>query len=314
MDLQSRRPVRNYLSGREQRRLLMLVASLGLVLFLMNEARKSENWKWLADLDSARQAKPLPPGAEGRETAEDGTPIKPLPDFDRDTLKAVRDDTTFRDEEQAAWFGLLCVLKDADPRALAKASLGKITYVQLFDQPNVYRGKPVTLGGVIRRARYWEAPKNDFGIDGYYRAVLDPDDDSGNPIIVYVLRLPDGFPIGKDIAANVTFTGYFFKRWVYQSGNGLRTAPVVLAKTFAWTPSEPETPASRESPSPVLVITGGLLIAGIIIFMAYRRTRRVRPVEDVDVGEVDSDAEWKKADDAPTEENRETDTEDKGVS
>ena len=43
----SRRRVPNYSSRREQYRLMVLVCSLMLVLVLMNEARKPQNWSWL---------------------------------------------------------------------------------------------------------------------------------------------------------------------------------------------------------------------------------------------------------------------------
>jgi len=42
-----RRPPRNWLAQREQRKLLLVLGAFGLVIFLMSEARKPANWYWL---------------------------------------------------------------------------------------------------------------------------------------------------------------------------------------------------------------------------------------------------------------------------
>ena len=42
-----RRPIRNYFRRREQWRLFALIMGLGLVVVVMREAAKEENWYWL---------------------------------------------------------------------------------------------------------------------------------------------------------------------------------------------------------------------------------------------------------------------------
>ena len=44
-----RRPIRNYFSRREQWRLFALIMGLGLIVVVMREAAKEENWYWLTD-------------------------------------------------------------------------------------------------------------------------------------------------------------------------------------------------------------------------------------------------------------------------
>ncbi len=275
-------PVRDYLSGKEQRRLLVLVAALGLVLYAISEVRDPRYWRWLTE--------EAPPVAVDDASERDGVAeedradtLVPLPRFDRNLLTPIQDDAPFRDDEQAAWFGLLATLRDADPRALAEASLGEVTYVQLFDQPEVYRGRIVTLRGIARRVLFMDAPANEEGIRGYYQVVLEPADGSNSPVILYVLELPEGFPTGGDVSAKVAVKGYFFKRWVYTARDRIRSAPVVLAKKLKWRPdAEPEKPA-RKPPSLLLVISGGAVLAGIILFTVIRRTRLKRSVADADL-------------------------------
>lgn len=302
-----RTPVRNYLSGREQRRLLLLVAALGLVLYLMNEARDPRHWRWLTGEAPPAAGNTVHP-KEPEETVSG--PIRPLPELDPSVLKAVKDDTPFRDEEQAAWFGLFGILRDADSRALQRASLGNVTYVQLFDQPDVYRGKLVTLGGVVRRTETMNAPKNEAGIAAYTRAILEPADGSNNPIILYVLELPEGFPAGPDVSAKVTLTGYAFKRWVYTAQDGLRLAPVVLAKTLRWYPAPEEQPAPRRSPSVVVVLAGGLMFAAVLLFSVIRRTRMKHPIEEADLSDIPLDTAETGVAPEVTEENREANKDD----
>ena len=48
------------------------------------------------------------------------------------------------------------ILNRTDPETLNKASLGPVSYAQLFRQPNQYRGRLVTVSGVVRRANRLE--------------------------------------------------------------------------------------------------------------------------------------------------------------
>ena len=100
------------------------------------------------------------------------------------------------------------------------------------------------------------APTNIAGIDGYYKFIVSLAGHSDDPVLVYALELPEGFPEVKDlnvdkevtdlVDVDVEFTGYFFKNAAYQAGDGIRVAPLVLAKEPTWTPrvahGEPEPP------------------------------------------------------------------------
>ena len=99
----------------------------------------------------------------------------------------------------------------------------------MLEQSEAYRGELVTIGGTIRRAHWLKAPKNDFGIAGYYRLWIWPDENSDWPIVVYSLTLPDGFPTGMTMSEHATVTGFYFKRWLHKTKGGLDLVPVVLA-------------------------------------------------------------------------------------
>jgi hypothetical protein len=120
-----------------------------------------------------------------------------------------------------------------------------VSFGQLFKQPEVYRGRLVTVEGTARRVEFMEAPENFYGIDSYFRLWLQPVG-SNSPIVIYSLDVPEGFPAMRiaqtpdsylDLEESVRITGFFFKRWPYSARDGTRLAPVVLSRTFSWSPS-----------------------------------------------------------------------------
>lgn len=253
---------RNYLARREQWRILLLVMSLGLVALLMNEARDPDNFAWIAALDAdsrsdAARQQPEETSVDNRLTRprtenripdafvspadskpdsnpDDETSDRYFPGVKPELLGAIRDDTTFRYQESAAWFNLLSVLEKTDDATLRKASTGRVSFAQLFKQSNDYRGELVTLAGTIRRAHSLPAPKNEYGIERYHQMWLQPSDNRKSPIVIYCLELPEAFPTGMEISEEVELTGFFFKRWAYKAQDALRTAPIVLSRTVDW--------------------------------------------------------------------------------
>jgi hypothetical protein len=295
-------PPRNYLARREQWRLLLLLASLGLVLFLMDKVREPRNWNWFFSIGAGGSGQPSAPVPTEDTPVEDliqheppkgavpGAPISAAPKKGEGEiadgysegvkpayLDAVRDDTTFRPQERDAWFRLLAILQGTDEGRLRRESAEGVTYGQLFRQSEQYRGQLVTICGAIRRTSLQQAPANDSHIDQYYQTVLEPADNRSELMFVYCLYLPEGFPKGEKVSAEVAVTGFYFKRWVYAAQDGLRTAPVLLARTVDW---ERTPPAVKKSPAGVggvlVMIAGALCVSLALTLWVHGRTRRAR--------------------------------------
>ena len=295
---------RSYLARREQVRLLMLVMGLGLVVVLMMEVSKPAALAWLARIfDGPAVQQEGPNGAERaaepvdtrvrhrRSPSEPGTFISPAP-LD-DTLdesgryfpgirpgyfQAIKDDLPLRSgEEHYPWFHLLEVLDGTDEESLEKASTGRATWAQLFRQPNDYRGELVTIVGTVRRAHYRRSPKNDANIEGTNQLWVFPEDNPGEPIVVYSLYLPEGFPMGMEIAEEASITGFFFKRWVYSALDDVRTAPLMLSRNINWKkrPPKPEEPPFDPTKL-IAVIIAALAICTFVVIRVYRQTRPSR--------------------------------------
>ncbi len=160
-------------------------------------------------------------------------------------LAEIRDNTIFRAAETDAWFRLLERLAVNDVSRSSQTAAPVVSFGQLFKQPDVYRGRLVTVQGTARRAEFMAAPENIYGITNYFRLWLQPSG-SNSPIVIYSLEIPERFPAAAiaeapgsflDMDEPVQVTGFFFKRWPYPAQDGTRLAPVVLSRTLSWSPS-----------------------------------------------------------------------------
>ncbi len=142
-------------------------------------------------------------------------------------LDRVIDRTYFRAAEREAWLNILARLQQADPQQLPAADKTKVSVVQLLEQPQVYRGRVVTVQGTVLRAEVQSPGENSLGIATYHRLWIRPAGGGPTPLVVYCLRLPSGFS-GSD-SRRVQVTGFFFKNWSYRWGDGLALAPTLLA-------------------------------------------------------------------------------------
>jgi hypothetical protein len=233
----NRRPVRNYFSQREQWRLLMLIVPLGLVILLMRQLRDSENSarinRFFAEEQNTEQQEALasagePPSASSRVDGVHGSG-RYFPGVRRELLKVVEDNTYFRNGEKEAWFHLFGILNNTPATGIAAASTAEVGYVELAEQPHVYRGRLVTVRGAVRQVAEQTPAENELGIGSYYRVVIQPTNGSDWPIFVYCLHLPEGVSVGSNSGA-VAATGFFFKNLSYRHQAGLGIAPVLLAR------------------------------------------------------------------------------------
>jgi len=299
-----RRPPRNFFNRREQYRLMGMVFALGFVILVAVRATDPGYWTWFAAKENAatndveNADKRVPPAAEPAtaniDTRHRPKPIPPLPlDTVRlskeqgaaaelaaggtgyfsgvipDHMREIRDNQPFRPGEAAAWFNLLSVLRDADPAALEKDA-SAVGFVQLYQQPEAYRGHLVSFNGRIRRIQWRDVAKNKEGIAGYYELVLKPQAGPPRPVMAYVLDLPEKLKsLSEEIDEPIQLTGFFFKNWVYAGKNATYVAPVLLARDVRWSPPVVEPPYSPPWGLIAVVAFGSLLAAAALAWLAY---------------------------------------------
>jgi hypothetical protein len=197
-------------------------------------------------------------------------------------LSAIKDNTYFRSEENPVWFALWKNLRDGES---ADDTIDDVTYAQLLDQPDTYRGKLVAVRGTVMREELLDAPANEIGIDKYHRLIVKPEGGGNWPIIIYTLELPEKFPRGDAIRAEVSAPGYFFKNWSYAWRDGLGLAPVIMAKSVSWTPvvtsRKPTAKVSARTTATVIAVAAGLAV--LVGYFAWRQSRHPPALPDREV-------------------------------
>ncbi len=222
---------RNFLSRREQWRLLLLFVPLALVIVLIGRLRDPN----FANRVNQVFAQASPPASQETEPPRSYAAPPPSPGLfagvDPAWLKTITDNTYFRNFEKDTWFRLFGLLQRSSADELNAAHGIEASYVQLVDQPNFYRGKLVTVHGYLRQITEQTPAANDLGIKSYYRIVMQPTDGSSWPIFIYCLDLPPNLSLqNKPSEGYLKASGLFFKNLSYDWKDGLGTAPVIVAK------------------------------------------------------------------------------------
>lgn len=239
------RPPRSALAGAGTR-LASLVLGLGLVALLMHSVQAPATREKLALLFGDSPPVVNPPPADP-QAAGDGY----LPGLDRSQLEAIEDNTHFRNQESDAWFHLLALARQASDQQLAKLSVGEVVFAQYLGQPEVYRGRVVTVEGNARRIETVDPATNDLGFDRLYRIIVQPDRDVRRPFTLYCLELPAGWSPDGEIVGDgrLRCHAMFFKNWVYNHARGVDLSPVFIARSFTPLVTAPPQPYGDRTPT-----------------------------------------------------------------
>lgn len=173
--------------------------------------------------------------------------------------------------------------RQADPRYVSRKPEKFPVFVDIFQNPDVYRGRPVTLHGVMRSLTKIDPGKNDRDIHDVYEGWIFTDDGQSNPAVVVFLSKPEGLKVGGDLTEEVRLTGYFFKMYGYQSQEKVRKAPLILAGEVEWRQSREGYRAQSLGVEVYLLVTLVFLLLGFVWWQAQRRemTSALHP-KDVD--------------------------------
>jgi hypothetical protein len=205
--------------------------------------------------------------------------------LDEALWEPVKDNAIFLPVEQPAWFSLLRQAQSSTPAELAAESMGDVTYAQLIDQPDVYRGQVVTTKGYVVRESIKPAPENDFGIRDLHQLIVAPRGGGEWPIVVYALTVPDGFPRGDGLREAIVVEGFYFKNWSFPYDGGMGLAPVIVAASIEWRRATSSAHAADAAAVPergelTTEVIGGaaaaLGAAALFVVWAARQTRRPR--------------------------------------
>ncbi len=258
LDFQPKKTPRKWTSRGEQRRMLMLVGLAAGVLILFSVAGNPRMYAWFTEMGKPKKviedahvdtrvqpsttARDLKAGlfavtadrpADGpvEETAAAGDRF---PGVRMEYFGAIKDNTLYRESDVDAWFHLLGIANNTPQETLERSSRGRVTFLQLFRQPDAYRAELVSVAGTVHRVVRYEIPTNYEDLSGEYFQVWLQPENSAHPVVVYSLSLPEDFPVADDMKESAEVTGFFFKIWAYAAKEEPRTAPILLAKTLRW--------------------------------------------------------------------------------
>lgn len=212
--------------------------------------------------------------------------------LDKLGLAAVKDNTVLRYAESDIWFRLFERLQAAEADRLPAAAIGRVGFLQLFQEPEAYRGKLVTIRGQLRLGYRITAPPNADGIKEYCVFWLKPAGGPHRPIAIYALDSPPGFPALADadrdepptkLQEDAEVTGFFFKNWAYPAQDQTRLAPLLLAKVPHWQPAPKQDRAAPTTAALLAVVLAAAIVSvAFAVFVHYRgqaisqSTRRLR--------------------------------------
>lgn len=276
-----------FMTRRAQLRLLALVALLGFVLYAVRTAAEPSTWYWLLGkpvkraaaeqdvngTDGLRQSFDRDASAAEGGALERGNKRAQLPrTLDRELLEPVEDGTLVRASEREAYFHTLAVATAAADGTKANAETAT-TFASLFADPAAHRGELLSLRGHVRRVTEFDAGANSYGFMKLYEAWLFTPESGTNPYAVICDSVPAGMPRGDGILEEVQLTGYFFKKYAYPAGDGMRVAPLVLAGRLTWLRPPPSAPLDVMAYLVGCILAAAAGLAVSIWLFARSRTR-----------------------------------------
>ncbi|MBS0209756.1 MAG: hypothetical protein JSS27_12470 [Planctomycetes bacterium] len=205
-----------------------------------------------------------------------------LPGMKAEAYREVEDDAKLRAPEKRVIYQLLSRLATYDATALKKLSIGPTTWIQLYNELNIYRGRVVTVRGTVRIVGRTEAAANENGLTAYYELWFTPSDRPTHDLIcLYALNVPDSIPLGKQVEESFEAEAILVKRLAYmaEKDRTWRTAPLMVAGPLRWLPKANPVAANdakvNEAAHRKLITTAvvviGLPIAVLIGFWAMRQ-------------------------------------------
>ena len=233
------RAPRNYLSAKEYRRLFWAVMPPAIVIVVALEL-------FTRPLFDPPPGPPAEPQVDTRIVAVVGPPpgddaVVILPaDMPPETvdeallgaslaaLTRVRDATFLGTADRDAWLETCLTLQGFDGRVMPTPA--DVGFTELFSQPRSFRGRAVRIRGLLHRLERLESVANDYGIDHFWQGWLEPAGGPATPVAVHFLQVPEGMASGLDIREPVEVSGFFLKNMAYRAGDGVRVAPLILAR------------------------------------------------------------------------------------
>lgn len=264
-------------------RLLSMLAVIVLLGVMYERTKDPAMWQRLLDLnDEAPLAIPLPQPQSAPFTES----ITPGPnDTDESEVAAskelfelVVDRMQLKPREMHAYWRLMTWSRTQPFESLKQRALKDVPFTQLWEQPERYRGKPISLRLHVRRVLKYDAPPNPQELPHTYEAWGWTDESRSFPYVVVFSECPEGLPIGTDVRGEVEFVGYFLKVMSYTAFDTARGAPLLVGRVRNAPSQKISSPAKPDTGLIISCILGGIALVAICVWMQMKSRTVVRPV------------------------------------
>jgi hypothetical protein len=256
--------------GAELPRLLTLCVMLGVLVLLIGRASDPGTWRWLAP-DATGET--VPAGASEASVVADDPIASGPTDLDPQELdaaveefQAITDRAPLSKEEMPAYWRLMAWQQVQSTRALRGRARQDVTFKQLWQAPQKWRGKLVQIPVHLRQtAKVEDLEDNALGLSTMHE-VWGWNTDS-QPYWYWLIcpQLPPGMPAGQNIFEEATFVGYFLKLLPYEDHQGKTLATPLLIGRLIWHPAA-DNPLVRSDEW-----TWPWMVAGLLIVLAAAR-------------------------------------------
>lgn len=233
--------------GNELPRLATLVVMLGILVLMISRARDPGTWRWLAP-DSRGESSQAPNVAAPETHSDDVVVAGPAAsgptdsdpqelDAAREEFQAVTDKAPLAKEEMAAYWRLIQWQQHQSLPQLRSRAKKDVTFKQLWQQPEKWRGQLVEIPlHLLRTAKVEDLEDNALGLKTMNEAWGWNSDSQPYSYWIVCPQLPPGMPSGQKILEEATFVGYFLKLLPYEDHQGMSRATPLLIGRLVWHP------------------------------------------------------------------------------
>lgn len=188
------------------------------------------------------------------------------------------DDKTISRAQQAAYdlYNQAVILANETPlpnfeKSAQDVHAEYVKFPQLYNQPELHRGKVITLEGRLKRLRKYDAPApvQEKGIRFVYEGwVFGPTKDA-NPFCIIFTTLPGWAKEAEEMNEHVKFYGYFIQLFRYRTPQGDRNTPLLIGPAIIRTkgPIDPPPTASTSFPVQAILWVGGLIAVAFVLML-----------------------------------------------
>jgi hypothetical protein len=265
-------------------RIVSLALLIVLLVMLFGRVKDPATWRILLDLKEEKSEVPSESALseEPGDTAQNNLPeqiVAGRNDQDEQEraevqtmLELVTDRTPLKSREMHAYWRLMQWSLTESFATLHQRAQADLPFTQLWETPDRYRAKPISLKLHLRRVLKYDASVNPLEANQVYEAWGWTDESRSFPYVVVFAELPKGLPVGTDVRCDVQFVGYFLKVMSYTAFDTPRGAPLLIGRIQPVV-AESTSPTPSSSRPFIIAVCGAMAVVAVALFVGQLRSR-----------------------------------------